>query len=150
MLATTLVLGSARPAPGGLAVSVVGVGDSGAWLLRGGRFSPVLAAKHDPSAAVVNSAVSGLPRLAAPPVGARLLLEPGDALLVGTDGFGDPLGDGEGMVGELFARALASVPPPLGLAHLLDFSRETFDDDRTLIVIWPRPADGPARGGAAR
>ena len=60
-------------------------------------------------------------------------------LLVGTDGIGDPLGDGSGKVGELFARMLAQPPPPLALAHLLDFSRDTFDDDRTLIAIWQRP-----------
>ncbi|MGH3832079.1 MAG: hypothetical protein ACRDRS_16810 [Pseudonocardiaceae bacterium] len=62
----------------------------------------------------------------------------GTVLLVGTDGFGDPLGDGSGLVGDLFREVLASPPPPLGLAHALDFSRETFDDDRTLLVVWPQ------------
>jgi hypothetical protein len=28
--------------------------------------------------------------------------------------------------------------PGRALAHLLDFSRETFDDDRTLVALWPR------------
>jgi hypothetical protein len=60
-------------------------------------------------------------------------------LLVGTDGFGDPLGDGDGKVGQLFAEHLKMPPPPRALAHLLDFSRETFDDDRTLLAIWPLP-----------
>jgi hypothetical protein len=64
-------------------------------------------------------------------------LAPGEVLLVGTDGFGDPLGAGDGAVGALFAGALRVPPPPLGLAHLLDFSRETFDDDRTLVAVWP-------------
>jgi hypothetical protein len=25
----------------------------------------------------------------------------------------------------------------LGLAHVIGFSRETFDDDRTLLAVWP-------------
>jgi hypothetical protein len=33
---------------------------------------------------------------------------------------------------------LAEPPPILGLAHAVDFSRETFDDDRTLVAVWPR------------
>jgi hypothetical protein len=65
-----------------------------------------------------------------------------EVLLVGTDGFGDPLGDGTGPVGALFARHLAVPPTPLRLAQLLDFSRETFDDDRTLVAVWP----GGSRG----
>jgi hypothetical protein len=67
-------------------------------------------------------------------------------LLIGTDGFGDPLGDGDGKVRQLFAGHLASPPAARGLAHLLDFSRETFDDDRTLVALWPRAVGG----GAAR
>ena len=69
-----------------------------------------------------------------PPIGFRLY--PDTALLVGTDGFGDPLGDGEGKIGQLFAEHLRTPPPARGLAHLLDFSRDTFDDDRALIAVW--------------
>ena len=68
-------------------------------------------------------------------------LSPTQILLVGTDGFSDPLGDGDGLVGALFARHLTTPPPPVWLAHVLDFSRETFDDDRTLLAVWPRPDD---------
>lgn len=138
MVATTLVAGVIRPAPGALYVSLATAGDSGAWLLRSERYTPLLASKHVPGAAVMSSGVRGLPRHARPAVLDEFVLEPGDILLAGTDGFGDPLGDGDGMVGRLFARALAEIPPPLGLAHLLDFSRETFDDDRSLVAVWPR------------
>jgi hypothetical protein len=62
----------------------------------------------------------------------------GEVLLIGTDGFGDPLGDGTGPVGAHFAVRLARPRPPIAFAHDLDFSRETFDDDRTLLAIWPR------------
>lgn len=55
---------------------------------------------------------------------------------------GDPLGDGDGRVGALFARHLAVPPTPLRLAHVLDFSHETFDDDRTLVAVWPNSSAG--------
>jgi hypothetical protein len=42
-------------------------------------------------------------------------------------------------------------PPSLGeFAHAMDFSRETFDDDRTLVAVMPRrdprrsPGSGPS------
>lgn len=139
LLATTLVAGYVAPATDGATGAMVQIGDSSAWILADGRYHPVLAQKNDPHAAVISSAVSPLPRVpeGLTPVTFRLL--PGMALLVGTDGFGDPLGDGDGKVGHLFAENLCVPPPGRGLAHLLDFSRDTFDDDRTLIVVWPRP-----------
>ncbi|MFC5187983.1 hypothetical protein [Actinomadura harenae] len=45
-------------------------------------------------------------------------------------------------MGALFAGHLAVPPPTPWLAHLLDFSRATFDDDRTLLAVWPRAATG--------
>jgi hypothetical protein len=141
LLATTLVVGAAWAAESGLNVSLAQAGDSGAWALDQGRFHSLLTPKTDADAAVVSNAVSPLPRVPNPPVQRELLLPAHAVLLVGTDGFGDPLGDGDGRVGELFARHLVTPPPPRGLAHLLDFSRETFDDDRTLLALWPRAAE---------
>jgi hypothetical protein len=66
---------------------------------------------------------------------------PGDVLLIGTDGIGDPLGSGEGGVGNLFRDLVTgpTAPPSLiEFAHAVDFSRETFDDDRTLVAVWPK------------
>jgi hypothetical protein len=144
--ATTLVAGIAMPAADGLEVSMARVGDSGAWILEGGRYRAVLDAKNDPRSAVVSSAVRPLPRVPEPVLPVRLLVTAGQVLLVGTDGFGDPLGDGDGEVGRLFADALAEPPPAYGMAHLLDFSRETYDDDRTLLALWPlAPGFGAAR-----
>ncbi|WP_331454078.1 hypothetical protein A6P39_001875 [Streptomyces sp. FXJ1.172] len=37
---------------------------------------------------------------------------------------------------------LAAPPPRLWLGHLLDFSHQTFRDDRTLLAIWPRGQRG--------
>ena len=87
---------------------------------------------------MISSAVSPLPRIPAHLAVAEFELAADSVLLVGTDGFGDPLGDGDGQIGQLFTQHLTSPPIPRALAHLLDFSRETFDDDRTLLAIWQR------------
>jgi hypothetical protein len=143
MLATTLVAGAVRPSGnGGLTGQAVQIGDSGAWVLSQGTFRPVLGSKTDGGDGVVPTAVTPLPRVPDAVRPRDVVLAPGEVLLVGTDGFGDPLGDGGGLIGELFVRRLTgAVPPsPREFAHVLDFSRETFDDDRTLLAIWPRPA----------
>ena len=69
----------------------------------------------------------------------------GDVSLVGTDGIGDPLGNGEGGVGNLLRSVLGTPTPPtlVEFAHAVDFSREMFDDDRTLVTVWPRRRVGP-------
>ncbi|AUY54719.1 hypothetical protein C2142_35920 [Streptomyces sp. CB01881] len=144
LLATTLVVGTARPVPGGLEVRLSRAGDSGAWLLDLDRaaYRPLFAPKYDPDAVIVSNAVVPLPRCPDPAELGGCLLVAGQVLLVGTDGFGDPLGDGDGQVGALFARELAEPPSAAWLAHVLDFSRQTFDDDRTLIAIWPGAGAG--------
>jgi len=72
--------------------------------------------------------------------------ERGQVLLLGTDGIGDPLGSGYGGVGNLFRELFAGPEPPsiIEFAHAVDFSRETFDDDRTLVAVMPRTAAGSA------
>jgi hypothetical protein len=140
LYATTLVAGVVRSAPGGPVAEMFRLGDSGAWLLdrSTGAYQALFTSKAGADTGVISNEVSPLPTV--PPqverTGTRL--GPALTLLVGTDGFGDPLGDGDGRVGALFAHHLTVPPPPLWLAHVLDFSRETFDDDRTLLAIWPR------------
>ncbi|MGK5683269.1 protein phosphatase 2C domain-containing protein [Actinoplanes sp. URMC 104] len=135
-MAATLITGLVRPRPGGPVAEVVRVGDGGAWRIRAGTFSRLFdTARADP--AVVVPAVTALPRV--PEVVARGgVLEAGDVLVVATDGIGDPLGEGTGSVGAYLAERLAVPRPPLEFARDADFSRETFDDDRTLLAIWPR------------
>ena len=134
-MSTTLLTGLVRPAPdGGIHATLVQVGDASAWMLRDGAFTTVVQGKPDE---MLPSTVTALPRVP-PEISPVELAVPADAvLLVGTDGLGDALGHGGGELGALFAEHLAVAPPPLGLAHLLDFSRETFDDDRTLVAVWP-------------
>ncbi len=137
LLATTLVLGIARPGADGVTATLVQIGDTSAWLLSRGSYQPILVEKTAAAATVVSSAVYALPSVPEHVTAVHVEIPANSVLLVGTDGFGDPLGDRTGEVADAFARALAVPPPPLGLAHLLDFSREMFDDDRTLLAIWP-------------
>lgn len=145
LYATTLVAGAVRPTAGGLVVELFRVGDSGAWLLNraGGGYRPLFSSKTGSDTQLVSNEVSALPRIPARIEAATGRLEEPWTLLVGTDGFGDPLGEGDGQVGALFAQHLATPPPPLWLGHVLDFTRETFDDDRTLLAIWPRTGAEP-------
>ncbi|GAA2601571.1 hypothetical protein GCM10010435_96190 [Winogradskya consettensis] len=136
-VATTLVAGLVLPTRSGPMAKMIQVGDSSAWILHGRSYRCLLDAKFSADDEVFSSAVTALPRVPhVTPRGGPL--DPGGVLLVGTDGFGDPLGDGSGDVGTYFAAALRRPSPPLSFAYDLDFSRETFDDDRTLLAIWPR------------
>lgn len=141
-LATTLVCAVIDPLEQGtFRAHLIGVGDSGAWLLRRGTFIPLLDGKTVDEDGFSSSAVSGLPRV--PPHEIRptvVHIGVNDVLLVGTDGIGDPLGDGEGGVGNLIRELLGRTDPPslIEFAHAIDFSREAFDDDRTLVTIAAR------------
>jgi serine/threonine protein phosphatase PrpC len=139
LLATTLVAAVVRPRSGGAVAEVAGVGDSAAWLLRAGAWTALLG---EQDGEILTPAVAALPRVPAEVPASSVELDHGDVLLLGTDGIGGALGDGSGLVGAAFAAGLAAPPAPLDLAHLLDFSRETFDDDRTLVAVWPREAEG--------
>jgi serine/threonine protein phosphatase PrpC len=142
-LATTLVCVVVEPtSTGSLRAELVGVGDSGAWLLlSSGRFVELLGAKAVTADGMSSSAVAGLPRVPAEVVSVVVEITPGEVLVIGTDGIGDPLGSGEGGVGNLLREVLTGpgTPSLIEFAHAVDFSRETFDDDRTLVAIWPRP-----------
>ncbi|MFD8222495.1 protein phosphatase 2C domain-containing protein [Streptomyces sp. NPDC059697] len=146
LYATTLVAGVVRPHPAGPVVEVCSIGDSGAWVLdsSSGQYQPLFGAKTASDALVAsNEAMTLLPNVPDPLKHTSTRLTSHHALLIGTAGFADPLGDGHGQVGALFAKYLAAPPPPVWFGHLLDFSRETFDDDRTLLAIWPHTTAEP-------
>ncbi|APB00176.1 protein phosphatase 2C domain-containing protein [Nocardia seriolae] len=145
LYATTLVAGLVWPHADGPVVEVFRIGDSGAWILdrADGRYYSLFEAEADGHSGVVSTAVTPLPLVPERVEAVKWQLARSQVLLVGTDGFGLPLGDGDGMIGALFAHHLAAPPAPSWLAHVLDFSRATFDDDRTLLAVWPRDPQGP-------
>ncbi len=139
MLATTLVCSLVEPVDGdGMRVRALSVGDSGLWSIDSGRYTLLVGAKQSTDSPIASSAVSALPRIPVELTVVDRVLDPGAILLMGSDGIGDPLGDGTGSVGDTLWKALALPPSLLDFARLTDFSRETFDDDRTLIGIWIR------------
>ena len=146
-LSTTLVCAVVESSgDGSWRASIIGVGDSGAWLLRDGEFVPLLGGKAVGTGGISSSAVAGLPQVPNLLEPAVVEFEQGQVLLLGTDGIGDPLGSGYGGVGNLFRELFAGPEPPsiIEFAHAVDFSRETFDDDRTLVAVMPRTAAGSA------
>ncbi|MGO9508831.1 MAG: protein phosphatase 2C domain-containing protein [Mycobacterium sp.] len=140
-LATTLVCAVVESIGDGvLRAYLVGVGDSAAWLLSSGQFIEILGGKTEAASGIASSAVAGLPRVPTEVVPVVVDFADDEVLLIATDGIGDPLGTGQGGVGNLFREVLTQPTPPslIEFAHAVDFSRETFDDDRTLVAVWPR------------
>lgn len=151
LLATTLVCAVIDASDeDGLVAHIVSVGDSGAWCLTQEGYTRVVGGKAEAEGGISSAAVVGLPRVPSDVNATRVVLSPGGVLLLGTDGFGDPLGSGTGLVGGLFAKILRPGPPTLTeFGHALDFSRDTFDDDRTLVAIWRRKSTSADRDGRA-
>lgn len=140
-LSTTLMCAVIEPTgTGALRAHLVGAGDSAAWLLSSGQFIQILGGKAESESGIASSAVVGLPRVPTEVTPVVIDVMGDDVLLIATDGIGDPLGTGQGGVGNLFRDVLTKPCPPslLEFAHAVDFSRETFDDDRTLVAVWPR------------
>ncbi|GAA3059229.1 protein phosphatase 2C domain-containing protein [Actinokineospora globicatena] len=133
LLSTTLLVALVRPrADGSAHAEMCRVGDSTGWVFDAGTWTRLT--QESPGIAEV--ATVALPHLPRDLRAESVDLPAGSVLLLGTDGVGAALGDGAGLVGAAFAEALGTPPPPLEFARLLDFSRETFDDDRTLLGVW--------------
>jgi Protein phosphatase 2C len=130
-LATTLLV--ATVAANGVAVAAVG--DSPAFRLHRREYDPIVGqpALDD---GLIGGAVAALPRDARALQTGSCALESGDVLLLCTDGVALPLAGGDGELGRTLARELARPPDVVDFARLLDFSRSTYDDDRTLIAVW--------------
>ena len=113
---------------------VVAAGDSSALLLSEGCWHPMTAVKNA-GAELASSAVRPLPRqVTVTPVTG--FLQQGQALAVITDGLGDPLGSGQGVVGRFLASRWTSAPDPLAFVNEVAFYRKTFVDDRTAVLVW--------------
>lgn len=134
-LATTLLVAAVDET----SVQLAGVGDSPALVLSDGVFTPLGGVPNDPKDSLLGAGVEALPNVTAPMWTARHERAPGEVLLLCTDGLALPIGDGTGAVGVALAAELVVPPDLLDLARLLDFSRSTYDDDRTLVAIWPQP-----------
>jgi serine/threonine protein phosphatase PrpC len=135
-LATTLLVAVASVTDSGaVAVRVAAVGDSPAFRLHSRHYDPIVGQPvHEDE--LIGGGVQALPRDAGAAAVGDCTLEPGDVLLLCTDGLALPLAGGTGELGRAFARELATPPDVVDFARLLDFSRSTYDDDRTLVAVW--------------
>ena len=135
-LATTLLVAAVSvDESGAVAVQAAAVGDSPAFRLHSRQYHPIVGQPvHEDD--LIGGGVQALPRDAGAAEVGDCALEPGDVLLLCTDGLALPLGDGTGELGRAFARELATPPDVVDFARLLDFSRSTYDDDRTLVAVW--------------
>lgn len=128
--------------PDGLLPYAVAVasGDSSALLLANGRWHPVTAVK-DMDSDLASNAVLALPReVEVVPLGG--FLRPGEALMVVSDGIGDPLGQGTGAVGRFLAERWSRPPDLFAFASEAAFYRRGFTDDRTAVGVWHRMLPG--------
>ncbi len=116
-------------------MQLAAVGDSPAYLLGAGGFEPLVGELERPDA-LLGDGVQALPRAIRAAHGCTCALEPESVLLLCTDGLALPLANGTSEVGRVFARELSSPPEVVDFARLLDFSRNTYDDDRTLVAVW--------------
>jgi serine/threonine protein phosphatase PrpC len=134
-LGTTLTIAVVEVIDDRAAVSVAAIGDSPVYRLRGGIYER-LVGERDNDEGFATTTVVALPYLPVPEIhNTRLGRE--DVLLICTDGFSEPLSDGNSDVGRLFATELAA-PPPLGSwSYLVDFAKASYEDDRTLVAVWP-------------
>lgn len=112
------------------------VGDSTAFVLRGGAWHELFAA--DPDGGIGSTATAALPAAAPAVEPAEVPLGPDEALVLATDGIADPLRDGPTTVAPALGAALRRPPAPLALAWLTDFSRQGCHDDRTVLAAWRR------------
>lgn len=117
---------------------VFSVGDGGLFVLREGRWAP-----GDPvdDGSLLDTRTEALPH-AYRSVKAKLLrTEPGEVLLLGTDGITNPLTQKD----PEFARRLAHAWGGPEVPSLSDFlwqaqtRAKSYDDDRTVICVWEEP-----------
>lgn len=141
VVATTIICSVIYPSQktGSLVAEITSVGDSGAWIFEDGKFTSLLGGKELTERTIDDGSTFCLPA-SHPVISTKTVEIPNESiLLLGTDGFGDPLGDGSCKVGELYTSVLSNrVPSIIEFGHILDFRLKSFMDDRTLVAIWPK------------
>ncbi|WP_326661524.1 protein phosphatase 2C domain-containing protein [Streptomyces sp. NBC_00385] len=118
------------------------VGDGGTALLRSGAWQLDVTQEEDPEASgMIDTRTAALP-LARTAV-TRLLgpAAPGDVLVLSTDGLSTPLSGDQGMRDFLSgAWGAGTVPGPADFLWQSQFRVKSYDDDRSVVVLWECPA----------
>jgi serine/threonine protein phosphatase PrpC len=138
VMATTAVvvlLSRSAAADGSLpGVLALLAGDSGAYRVSGGVVSPLLGGKGD-DGPITSSAVRPLPGVVTPQV-LPFRVAAGEAVILVSDGIGDPLGNGSSTLGQLLGQLWQRPPTPGQLLEQVNFLLRSFDDDRTAVGLW--------------
>ncbi|WP_150241578.1 protein phosphatase 2C domain-containing protein [Nocardiopsis quinghaiensis] len=137
-LSTTLTAALVQLTPEGERAGVLlfAVGDSPAYLMRDGRTLPLTDGDED--GAVASTRTNALPTDIGRVHVSGHWLEPGETLLLCTDGLSGP------MASPAVADRLAAwwgggrVPRRTEFAWQLDFQAKSYDDDRTAVCLWGR------------
>jgi serine/threonine protein phosphatase PrpC len=128
--ATTLVLASLAPNPGGGAdIELQVVGDCQAWRLSSGRWECLIAEPGDNPRALPHHAK---------PTSRVGHLSRGDVLLLATDGFWTALDDAHCSLASVTANSWSSPPSLLSFTNQIDFHLDGYYDDRSAIAVWIR------------
>jgi hypothetical protein len=144
-LATTLVVALVASEVGRAGAVLARVGDSTAFALDGGAWQEIFVAQETDDLRHMATDVLPLPGPGREELEtAAIELPRGAAIVLVTDGMANPLRDGPTTVAPELAEVLragaAGQLSPLALAAAADFSRRGCQDDRTIVVAWPRPA----------
>ena len=138
LMSTTAIVLAVSTQPNGSGHHIYGLalaaGDSSAFKLSAGFWTPLTATKTT-DGGIVSSSVRPLPEPHIVKYESGWL-EPGECLVLMTDGLGDPLGSGTGVVGRFLEHAWAKPPDLLSFACQLGFLRKTYTDDRTAFAVW--------------
>jgi serine/threonine protein phosphatase PrpC len=142
-MATTATIAVVEISPPGdeRRVAYAWLGDSPIWRVDNEGVWQCLTEVKNAGQDVPKSSVNALPRLPSEPVklphDCRSI--PADAmLLLMTDGVGDPLGAADGEVAARLAEVWRRPPNMFRFAEQVAFGRKSFDDDRTVVAVWPR------------
>ena len=121
------------------------VGDSAAYLLGPDGWQRVAGAvktiANDDSP--LSSGTAALPATTVDLTTTTVEFGPDTALFLMTDGVADPLGAGSGEVGRVLGQWWAQPPNEFEFGAQVAFARRSFDDDRTVVGVWPNPQVGP-------
>ncbi|WP_433360116.1 protein phosphatase 2C domain-containing protein [Actinoplanes sp. CA-142083] len=127
----TMVVAEIRRTRSEAHVTTWGVGDSEAWLLRGGRWG----ALHHERRAGRENVTRHLPHDESSRTERRV--PAGTVVLLATDGFASALGSGSPLGAEL-AESWQRPPAPLDFLAQVDFEDDHFTDDRAAVAVWIR------------
>jgi hypothetical protein len=117
---------------------VLRLGDSSAWLLSEQRWL-CLSRTSPEEYGLDSNKVSALPFAKNGwHADTDVILPDNSAVFLMTDGIGEPLGDGQSMLGNYLATCWGEPPAPFHFGHTIDFARRSHMDDRTAVGLWVR------------